>query len=384
MKLRIYQETAVAFIAKSKRGLVEAPAGSGKTIIAAAGIARVLEMRQRPEKAFIEIMVNTAEQVGQFEVALNLFPVIARNSDTKVYCAAGAPPGTDPDLLVVDECHHAAARTWRKKIESAHKARWAFSATPFSNDETRNDIIRRLFGNRIHAVERDALVDAGHIAPAKVLWHAVHCERAAEAIKALSNELIETRKAKKPYLFRTAEGADKQNRQCVWQAVRKIGIAGNEAIDALIIAEATSRIKAGGSIIILIGEIEHGRRLLDMIPGAELCFSNMGRRKRAETIAGFKSGQIPCVIGTKLLDEGFDAPIADCLIVARGGKSTRESVQATGRVLRKFDGKAHGTIIDFEDTTHGILKCQARKRREIYAELSYKQTTATPTPFPRN
>jgi superfamily II DNA or RNA helicase len=78
-----------------------------------------------------------------------------------------------------------------------------------------------------------------------------------------------------------------------------------------------------------------------------------------------------------MLDEGFDAPIADTLILASAGKSARKAIQSTGRVLRPYDGKVGGVIFDFDDQFHPMLKRQAAKRRAIYADLKYSQNNQT-------
>ena len=72
-------------------------------------------------------------------------------------------------------------------------------------------------------------------------------------------------------------------------------------------------------------------------------------------------------------DEGFDAPIADALILAYAGKSQRRAIQSTGRVLRPYKGKECGLIYDFKDTFNGMLANQARKRRAMYKQLNYSQ-----------
>ena len=61
MDQRQYQVDAIRFLTKSKRGIVQAPAGAGKTHIAASALAFCLAKRQGI--AQIEIMVNTLEQV---------------------------------------------------------------------------------------------------------------------------------------------------------------------------------------------------------------------------------------------------------------------------------------------------------------------------------
>ena len=375
MQHREYQQRAIEYLCATRRGILKAPAGAGKTHIAASALDRCL--RNRKERAKVEIMVNTREQVEQMETACARFDIESK-CDLKIYCAAGAPVGTKPDLIIVDECHRSSAPTWSAKIAECDGGRWGLSATPYDDKEADQiATIKRLFTERIHSIERGELVDNGHLSKARVIWRNVDCECVAAKIESLAGDLIEKRRKKMPYLFRTDENGNptpkmrEQINQCRWQAAQQIGVWENEIRDYLIVSEANRRVADGHHVIILVGKIEHGERLLPAIPGAVLCYSGMGKKRRREAIEGFKAGDIRALIATSMLDEGFDAPIADCIILASAGKSARKTIQSTGRVLRKFDGKDCGIVIDFKDLFHPMLARQSQARRGIYKGLKY-------------
>ena len=73
----------------------------------------------------------------------------------------------------------------------------------------------------------------------------------------------------------------------------------------------------------------------------------------------------------KSIEEGFDAPIANVIIMAGCGRSERKAIQSTGRVLRPHDGKACGIIHDFRDGFHPMLQRQSQARARIYRQLNY-------------
>ena len=371
MEQRQYQVDAIRFLTKSKRGIVQAPAGAGKTHIAASALAFCLAKRQGI--AQIEIMVNTLEQVEQMQTACGRFPIIKEKAHLQIYCAAGAPMGTSPDLLIVDECHRSAANSWADKIKQARSARWGLSATPFNGDSERDGMIAYLFSNSVHTIERGQLVEDGHLAKANVIWHKIKSDGIREAIDSESDSLISKRLKKMPWMFRSEEGRRKQENQCRWQAAQQIGIWENQVRDAHIELIARQNIEAGKHTIVLIGSIEHGQRLVGMIPGAEMVYSKMGAKRRADTIKRFRDGELLCMIGTSAIEEGFDAPIAGSIIMAGCGKSKRKAIQSTGRVLRPFDGKECGIIHDFTDSVHPMLQRQSNERRKIYTELNYSQ-----------
>ena len=373
MDKRVYQQTAIAFLRTLRRGILKAPAGAGKTYITASALHQCLERRSRPNRAIVEIMVNTREQVEQMANACNIFD-IAKRCELVIYCAAGAPQDTKPDLLIVDECHHMSADSWYAKAMQCEGARWGLSATPYDDKEP-EDVQRiiEVFGDQMHTIERAELVQDGHLSRAQVTWLSASCHDIGARIDAEADNLEAERRAKNVWLFKDPESERKQISQCRWQAAASIGIFDNEARDARIIGAALDAMQGGKHVIILIGKIEHGERLQKSIPGAVLCYSKMGAKRRRHAIEEFRSGAVQCLIGTSMLDEGFDAPIADCLILASAGKSARKAIQSTGRVLRPYDGKDGGVIYDMLDGFDGMLANQARKRRAIYAELNYSQ-----------
>lgn len=378
MTPRDYQKPAIRFLASTSRGILKAPAGSGKTLIASAALADCL--RRRNGIADICVLCNTVEQCEQWESAFKQFDEIEKRAKVEIGCGAGRIDPLGCDLLIVDECHRATCPSWSRKIFRAKKARWGVSATPFTGDVDRDALLIDLFTDKLYEVKRDALVSAGHLSRAAVKWIKVDpADGLSLRVLALTEELIEKRKRKMPpWFFATDQRGNptekhrEQINQCKWQAVQQVAIWDNTERDSLITREAEKMVEGGHHVIILIGKVEHGERLAAKIPGSVLCHSGMGRKRRREAINGFKAGEIKCLVATSMLDEGFDAPIADALIVASAGKSFRKVVQSTGRVLRQYEGKERGIIVDFSDGYNSMLSRQAQKRKSIYRELKYQ------------
>jgi superfamily II DNA or RNA helicase len=57
MEERKYQTEAIRFLSNTKRGILEAPAGAGKTYVTVCALSRCLDSREGI--ASVEIMVNT-------------------------------------------------------------------------------------------------------------------------------------------------------------------------------------------------------------------------------------------------------------------------------------------------------------------------------------
>ncbi len=62
------------------------------------------------------------------------------------------------------------------------------------------------------------------------------------------------------------------------------------------------------------------------------------------------------------------------------GLLTGGHAQRTGRVLRAFQDKTHGTIYDFADEGYEMLRFQAYARRRVYRKLGYSFGNSSPAP----
>ena len=83
----------------------------------------------------------------------------------------------------------------------------------------------------------------------------------------------------------------------------------------------------------------------------------------------FNNKKYKVIIGTTVLDEGFDIPSLGALILGGTGSKIRRTKQRLGRVLRKKEGINRTYIVDFMDNTHIFLKSQSNKRNKLYTEL---------------
>lgn len=369
MNLRPYQIDAVSYIYRKQRGIVHAPAGSGKTIMMAAALDMALrEGIYRINR--VVVMANTIEQCQQIETAFARFDLPDRVA-IQICCAAGKPETDGADLLIVDECHHAPAPLWATHINKAKGLRWGFTATPYHPDADRNQSLFDLFSDSVFEVKRWQLVEDGHLTPAEVRWLDRYDVDIAERIADAANTLIEQRKARMPYLFRSADSAAEQQRRAHWQAASQIGLCDNQDRTQAIIDTANEH--ADNSVLILIATIDYGTRLCDDLPFAGLCHSKIGKKKRAYLIDAFKNGELPILIASTLADEGLDVPCADVLIIGNAGRSATKLEQRTGRVLRPYPGKERGIIYDFKDTFDPMLRAQSYARRRLYTKLKYEQ-----------
>jgi superfamily II DNA or RNA helicase len=184
--LHDFQIEAVEALAKRDFGTLAAPTGSGKTIMALALIAR----RRQPTLIVVhtrELLEQWVDRIGAFlgipapevgiigggkmkvgdKITLALVQTLYR-------CAGEVAPHIG--FLLVDECHRTPSRTFTEAV-TAFDCRYmtGLSATPWRRDGLSRLIYCHL-GDKVHEVDKEALMDGGHILQAEVVWRETRFE----------------------------------------------------------------------------------------------------------------------------------------------------------------------------------------------------------------
>jgi DNA repair protein RadD len=362
--LRPYQQQAVDAMVKHKRAICVAPAGSGKTIIAAECVGIFVD-RHDHDHAEPNIMwlAHTKEQVEQGLAAMD---AICPHTPVAYHCYAAEPDTSNVDILIVDECHWAGCDQVRKLIDALppFAVVYGFTATP---DRTDDADITEIIGPIAYTVERAEIQAVGGVLPAEVRV-VEFGER--DSMEGPVDSLACGYYTNKLQWVDRKNGSEEQWKRCQYRAAVMIGVRENRNRDTQIAILAAVHACRDDSVIVLVDTKEHGKRLEALIDGA--VFVASGTAGRSRKLDAFKAGEVRCVVCTSLLEEGFDSPIASVLILAGTGKSARKAIQTTGRVLRPYDGKSQGIIYDFCDLGHGMLTAQHWQRRKVYRELGYR------------
>ncbi|MGB1611455.1 MAG: DEAD/DEAH box helicase [Flavobacteriaceae bacterium] len=368
LQSREYQTNAVIALNDVQRGICVAPAGSGKTIIAAMAINQWTEGRQ----AKIAWLAHTKEQCDQARKAIDL--VIGTDYQVDIYCFAAEPDLTGYHLVIVDECHWAGCDQVRKTLRATMRKNecgvwesactvWGFTATPFREDGY--DITLPL-GPICFEVTREDVAAAGGVLPAEVKFVGIDLPDCQSDITKMAEKFY----TKKLRWADAKNGDDKQWSRCVYRAAKSLCIVDCEERNGT--AVLLANVHPDSSVIILVETKQQGAWIESKLDDAVFVHSSVaGRAKKLEA---FQNGEIRILIATSLADEGFDAPIASVLIMAGCGKALGKMIQRTGRVLRPYPGKASGIIYDFIDKGHGMLLNQSLKRRRIYLDQNYAIT----------
>lgn len=101
--------------------------------------------------------------------------------------------------------------------------------------------------------------------------------------------------------------------------------------------------------------VEHARDLAKAFNAAgitaEEISGEMPRDKRNAILKRFERRETQVLVNCALLTEGFDAPFVDCVILARPTLSRTLYVQMVGRAARRYPGKADALIVDLADAS---------------------------------
>jgi superfamily II DNA or RNA helicase len=305
------------------------------------------------------------EQKEQAVAAISKTPG-PEGCEFSVDCAAACPDYSDRDIVIIDEAHHSPATgTWLPALKTCRGIVWAFSATPWHDDEERNKVVRELFQD-FFVIDRSRVEASGHLAPGKVWMHDLDIpgQFDAEIESRVSSEVI--RRCRRFPMVPRFEHL----RRAQWQITQEI-VQTNENRNSAAVRLSLSELAAGQSVLLLVSSIDHGSLLASRIPGSALCHSKVGAKNRRNIIEGFRSGAIPAMVATSLADEGFDAPRASRLVLVSGGRSSGKVEQRVGRILRPFAGKEAGIVHDFLDRGACYAAAQARARWKTYEKLGY-------------
>ena len=261
--------------------------------------------------------------------------------------------------ILVHNCKHAPAESWRRIIESCKGLRFGFDATPWGDDSDRNAILRNLFRNTQYEIKREEL--------AGVLAHAtVYMSSASDfLIQRKIDDYIEKLFTDRKRYMRISQ--PELRAMCAWEAITEIGICGNKQRNAAAIMFAN----CGGHspTLVLVPRVTLGEEYAKAIGDAVLVYSKMAKKARREAMEEFKAGNIKTMIATSLADEGLDLPNVETLVMVSGGRSAQKTIQRASRALRRSPGKDQAFIHDFKDTFHPLAQAHANKRIKCYKEL---------------
>lgn len=340
--LRDYQDAAVRAALAAREGVIQAPTGSGKTVIAMGLAARL----HTPVLFLVHTAVlldQTVDKVREFlgvepgrvggghedwaDVTVAMVQTLQRRDLSDLRDRFG--------LVILDEAHHCPAETFKALLQRfAARYRIGLTATPTRKDRL-HPVLYDVVGPILHAVAPRTLVATGSIAPTEVVE-------------------VET----------GYKGAYRNNYGALINR-----LARNKDRNALVV-ESVLRHRGGRSLV-LSERVAHCALLAEAlrqrgVPAQSLT-GDMGREARDAVLRDFSEGRAEVLVSTTaLVGEGFDLPAIDTVFLTVPNGNVAKTTQALGRALRPHEGKIAGRIVDFVDGEVPLLKNQFRKRSRVY------------------
>lgn len=359
-KLRADQEDAISAMLRHETGVLCAPTAFGKTVTAAAMIARrgvntlvlvhrteLLKQWQERLKAFLEVGKGDVGTIGggrmkaTGKIDIAVMQSLSRQGEVK-------PLVEDYGQIIVDECHHVGAASFEAIMKRA-RARYVLglTATPVRRDGQQPIIFMQC-----GPIRHTAAIPASAPFDLEVL----PCSR-AERIELGPQAGIQD-------VFRHL--ADDEGRTfAIAAAIRR---ACGEGRKVLVLTERAAHLDA--IRVALKGDQ----------PAPFVLHGRMSKKQRAALIEELDSlpPDAPRVLLAtgKLVGEGFDHPPLDTLILAMPVSWKGTLQQYAGRLHRKHTAKAGVRIIDFVDTGHPALIRMWEKRQSGYRAMGYRIAAA--------
>lgn len=328
LDLRDYQKECIELIDNLSPGsyLIQMATGCGKTAtftnIKRKGRVLVLAHREelvtQPIKYYdcpVGIEMANHKSNGEEVVIASVQSIIHRLEKFKP---------DDFDMIITDEAHHAAAKSYRKIYDYFRpRLHLGFTATSNRGDNVRLDDI---FQDIIF--ERD------------IKW----------AIK--NNYLTDI------YCMRVNIGYDisKVARRMGDFAPGELEEAMNQDVLNEAIAEAYQKY-AKGQTLIFACSVDHAEAIAEKIPGAVAVTAKT--KNRDELIQKFTNREIPVLVNCMIFTEGTDMPLVETVMIARPTSNSSLYTQMVGRGLRLYPGKDKLILIDLVGTTGRANLCTA-------------------------
>ncbi|EAQ74220.1 hypothetical protein WH5701_06301 [Synechococcus sp. WH 5701] len=353
-QLRGDQETAVEAMLRHDIGVLQAPTAFGKTVVAAAILARrgvntlvlvhraeLLRQWQERLQTFLDAPPETigsigggkAKPTGRLDIAV-MQSLVRKGEVNPVVQSYGQ--------VIVDECHHIAAASFESILRQV-RARYVLglSATLVRRDGLQ-PILFMQCGPIRHTAERHA--GAPQILELVSRTHQLESLPTDLPIQELMRWLAEDQ--------RRTDRIVAEALAC-WGEDRKL----------LLLSERTDHITAIAAA------------LAEQVPNLFLLHGRLSARQRSATLAALEAltPEAPrIVLATgRLVGEGFDHPPLDSLLLAMPVSWKGTLQQYAGRLHRQQCGKTSVRIIDWLDLGHPVPQRMWERRLRGYRAMGY-------------
>jgi DNA excision repair protein ERCC-3 len=357
-KIREYQEHAAEGFWHGGSGVVVLPCGAGKTIVGAAAMAHAkattlilvtntVAARQWRDE-LLKRTTLTEEEIGEYSgskkeirpVTIATYQVMTKKKNG-VYSHLDLFDSHDWGLIIYDEVHLLPAPIFRFTADIQSRRRLGLTATLVREDGMEGEVFS-LIGPKRFDVPWKEIEAQGYIAPAECIEVRVNLTEAERLA------------------YATAE-PEERYRYCATTRTKR------DVVQELVSLHAKEQILVIGQYLDQLDDL--GETL-----GCPVIQGSTPQKVREELFQSFRTGEISCLVVSKVANFSIDLPEATIAIQVSGAFGSRqEEAQRLGRVLRpKADGRgARFYSVVSRDT---IDQDFAQNRQRFLAEQGYSYT----------
>ncbi len=345
------QQAAVTALARHDIGVLVAPPGAGKTVVATALIAT----RARSTLILVHRRPLLEQWLSRLTEFLDIEPSSIGTSVDKpgtsgidvlmIQSLARREPSDLPRYghVIIDECHHVAAFTAERVLrELPARKVVGLTATPERRDG-HHPILTMQCGPVRHAVTATTQIETG-----------------------VRRVLL----AREPPFDSTMLPPEPGIQEVL------TAVAGDRGRTERVAADVLAELAEGRYPLVLTERRQHLDALTELIATqtdrVAVLHGGIGKRarRRVDELLASSEPRVVLAIG-RYIGEGFDDPRLDTLILAMPIAWKGTMIQYAGRVHRHHDAKREIRIIDYVDHAVPVLRRMFAKRQKAYAALGY-------------
>ena len=338
LELMDHQEEALENLAQMRSehktiALLFHATGTGKTVTAVSDAKafgkRTLFLVHLHE--LVEQAMNTFKRIWP-EVSVGRYEGGSHDVDSYVVCAtiqsiAQNLDDFKPDdfgYLVIDECHHGTADTYRKVMSYFHpEFTLGLTATPERSD---GEDLLEVFQNVAHKLDLKSAVELDTLVPVRCIRIKTNIDMHDVRISGFKYNSLD--------LESTIRVPERNQ----------------------LIVDTYCEYVPGKPTVVFCTSVKHAEEIAERFQAQGVdarCISGSTKsNERKQILVDYEAGKLPVLCACDLLNEGWDSPHTQVLMMARPAMSKTIYLQQLGRGMRKSPGKEFLMVFDFVDNAN--------------------------------